>query len=143
MFNKKVMTKLDRFTALAKKVANFDKLPTNVKDQFDNRAANVFCFNDLKDQEITEATAEYYLAAIIDYGGERQLNDGIEKINQLIEEYDFPIKIELDVKQRLEDWLVSGGQPTDSYVWQQVRCLENCIKYGFAKHKVVNLGGEP
>ena len=61
-----VMTKLDRFTALAKKTANFDKLPANVKDQFDNRAANVFCFNDLKDQEISEATAEYYLAAIID-----------------------------------------------------------------------------
>ena len=61
-----VMTKLDRFTALAKKTANFDKLPANVKGQFDNRAANVFCFNDLKDQEISEATAEYYLAAIID-----------------------------------------------------------------------------
>ena len=66
------------------------------------------------------------------------MNDGINKINQLIEEYDFPIKIELDVKQRLEDWLVSGGQPTDGYVWQQVRCLENCIKYGLAKRKVVN-----
>ena len=61
-----VMTKLDRFTALAKKTANFDKLPANVKDQFDNRAANVFCFNDLKDQEINEATAKYYLCAIID-----------------------------------------------------------------------------
>lgn len=61
-----VMTKLDRFTALAKKAANFDKLPVSVKSQFDNRAANVFCFNDLKDQEITETTAEYYLAAIID-----------------------------------------------------------------------------
>ena len=61
-----VMTKLDRFTALAKKTANFDKLPANVKDQFDNRAANVFCFNDLKDQKISEATAEHYLAAIID-----------------------------------------------------------------------------
>lgn len=66
------------------------------------------------------------------------MNDGIKKINQLIEEYDFPIKIELDVKQRLGDWLVSGGQPTDGYVWQQVRCLENCIKYGLAKRKVVN-----
>ena len=61
-----VMTKLDRFTALAKKAVNFDKLPANVKAQFDNRAANVFCFNDLKDQEINEATAEYYLAAISD-----------------------------------------------------------------------------
>ena len=70
------------------------------------------------------------------------MNDGIKKINQLIEEYDFPIRIELDVKQRLEDWLVSGGQPTDGYVWQQVRCLENCIKYSFTKRKVVNLGGE-
>lgn len=61
-----VMIKLDRFTALAKKVADFDKLPASVKAQFDNRAANVFCFNDLKDQEINEATAKYYLAAIID-----------------------------------------------------------------------------
>ena len=60
----------------------------------------------------------------------------------MLEEYEFPIKIVLDVKQRLGDWLVSGGQPTDSYVWQQVRCLENCIRYGFAKRKVVNLGGE-
>ena len=70
------------------------------------------------------------------------MNDGIKKIKQLLEEYEFPIKIVLDVKQRLGDWLVSGGQPTDSYVWQQVRCLENCIRYGFAKRKVVNLGGE-
>lgn len=70
------------------------------------------------------------------------MNDGIKKINQLLEEYDFSIKIVLDVKQRLEDWLVSGGQPTDSYVWQQVRCLENCIRYGLAKRKVVDLGGE-
>lgn len=70
------------------------------------------------------------------------MNDGIKKINQLLEEYEFPIKIVLDVKQRLGDWLVSGGQPTDSYVWRQVRCLENCIRYGFAKRKVVNLGGE-
>lgn len=61
-----VMIKLDRFTELAKKVADFDKLPANVKAQFDNRAANVFCFNDLKGQEINEATAKYYLAAIID-----------------------------------------------------------------------------
>ena len=61
-----VMTKLDRFTALAKKVADFDKLPANVKAQFDNRAATVFCFNDLKDQEISETTAKYYLCAIID-----------------------------------------------------------------------------
>lgn len=67
------------------------------------------------------------------------MNDGIKKINQLLEEYDFPIKTVLDIKQRLRDWLVSGGQPTDSYVWQQVRCLENCIKYGLAKRKVVNL----
>lgn len=61
-----VMTKLDRFTELAKKVADFDKLPASVKTQFDNRAANVFCFNDLEDQEINEATAKYYLCAIID-----------------------------------------------------------------------------
>lgn len=67
------------------------------------------------------------------------MNDGIKKINQLLEEYDFPIKTVLDIKQRLGDWLVSGGQPTDSYVWQQVRCLENCIKYGLAKRKIVNL----
>lgn len=66
------------------------------------------------------------------------MNDGIKKINQLLEEYNFPIKTVLDVKQRLGDWLVSGGQPTDGYVWQQVRCLENCIKYGLAKRKVVN-----
>lgn len=66
------------------------------------------------------------------------MNDGIKKINQLLEEYNFPIKTVLDVKQRLGDWLVSGGQPTDGYVWQQVRCLENCIKYGLAKCKVVN-----
>ena len=56
-----VMTKLDRFTALAKKAVNFDKLPANVKAQFDNRAANVFCFNDLKEQEINEATAKYLM----------------------------------------------------------------------------------
>lgn len=67
------------------------------------------------------------------------MKDGVKKINRLLEEYDFPAKTVLDIKQRLGDWLVSGGQPTDSYVWQQVRCLENCIKYGLAKRKVVNL----
>lgn len=66
------------------------------------------------------------------------MNDGMKKINQLLEEYDFPASTVLDIKQRLGDWLISGGKPTDSYVWQQVRCLENCIKYGFAERKVIN-----
>lgn len=66
------------------------------------------------------------------------MNDGMKRITQLLEEYEFPTKAVLDVKQRLGDWLVSGGQPTDAYVWQQVRCLENCIKYGLAKRVVIN-----
>ena len=66
------------------------------------------------------------------------MGDGMKKINQLLEEYDFPAETVLDIKQRLSDWLVSGGKPTDAYVWQQVRCLENCIKYGFAERKVIN-----
>lgn len=66
------------------------------------------------------------------------MNDGMKKINQLLEEYDFPASTVLDIKQRLGDWLISGGKPTDSYVWQQVHCLENCIKYGFAERKVIN-----
>lgn len=67
------------------------------------------------------------------------MNDGMKKINQLLEEYDFPLETVWDVKNRLGDWLISGGKPTDGYVWQQVRCLENCIKYGFAKRKVINV----
>lgn len=45
------------------------------------------------------------------------MNDGMKRITQLLEEYEFPTKVVLDVKQRLGDWLVSGGQPTDAYVW--------------------------
>lgn len=67
------------------------------------------------------------------------MKDGMERINQLIEEYDFPVSALQDIRQRLGDWFVSGGKPTDSYVWQQVNHLENLVKYGLAERTVINL----
>lgn len=66
------------------------------------------------------------------------MNDGMELIQELVEKYDFPINALQTIRIRLGDWFVSGGKPTDGYVWQQVRFLENLVNYGLAREKELN-----
>ena len=65
--------------------------------------------------------------------------NGMEKINKLIEEYDFPLNALQEVRLRLGDWFLAGGHPDDSYVYQQARYLENLIKYGLAERKAIRV----
>ena len=69
--------------------------------------------------------------------GEAKMKDGMERINQLFDEYDFPLNAIQMVRERLGDWFISGGKPTDGYVWQQARYLENLVRYGLAERKAV------
>lgn len=65
------------------------------------------------------------------------MKDGMERINQLFDEYDFSLDAMQTVRVRLVDWFIGGGKPTDGYVWQQARYLENLIRYGLAERKAV------
>ncbi|MBB1109906.1 hypothetical protein H5S11_05440 [Limosilactobacillus sp. pH52_RY] len=65
------------------------------------------------------------------------MKDGMERINYLLAEYDFPVSALQQIRVRLGDWFISGGKPTDGYVWQQARYLENLIRYGLAERKAV------
>ena len=63
------------------------------------------------------------------------MKDGMEHIKELINMYDFPLEALQTIRVRLGDWFVSGGKPTDGYVWQQARYLENLVRYGLAREK--------
>lgn len=65
------------------------------------------------------------------------MQDGTKRLCTLMTEYDFPIEYIQDVLYRLRWHFLSGGRPTDDYVWTQVRYFENLIKYGKASKKEV------
>ena len=52
-----------------------------------------------------------------------------------MEEYDFPLEAIDDILYRLGLHFLSGGQPTDDYVWMQVRYFENLVKFGKVARK--------
>ena len=54
----------------------------------------------------------------------------IDQINELINKYDFPLSVLSDVNHRLECC------KKEAYVAQQVRYLENLVKYGKVNLKV-------
>ncbi|HFX3886271.1 TPA: DUF6877 family protein [Enterococcus faecium] len=54
----------------------------------------------------------------------------IDQINELINKYDFPFSVLSDVNHRLECC------KEEAYVAQQVRYLENLVKYGKVNLKV-------
>lgn len=54
------------------------------------------------------------------------MSEAWEKINQLVNEYRFDQRVLDDVYNRLRD------RQDESYAKQQLRYLENCIKYGKA-----------
>lgn len=67
------------------------------------------------------------------------MKNGMDRINELIEEYDFPVNVLNDINKRLIDWVAAGGKATDGYVWQQVRCLENLVRLGLVERKALIL----
>lgn len=54
----------------------------------------------------------------------------IDQINELINKYDFPLSVLSDVNHRLECC------KEEAYVAQQVRYLENLVKFGKVNLKV-------
>lgn len=57
------------------------------------------------------------------------MSETLEKINQLVSEYSFDQRVLDDVYNRLRD------RQDEAYAKQQLRYLENCIKYGKAVKK--------
>ncbi|MFD1418441.1 DUF6877 family protein [Companilactobacillus keshanensis] len=41
---------------------------------------------------------------------------------------DIPIEALIDIKNRMGDWVLSGGKQNDPYMWQQVRYAERFLK---------------
>ncbi|OQO68437.1 hypothetical protein BH747_12080 [Enterococcus villorum] len=56
----------------------------------------------------------------------------IDKINKLLNKYDYPLSVLSDVNYRLECC------KEEAYVAQQVRYLENLVKFGKVNLKVEN-----
>lgn len=42
---------------------------------------------------------------------------------------DVPIMVLIDVKNRMGDWLLSGGNQDDPYMWKQVKFAERFLKF--------------
>lgn len=59
----------------------------------------------------------------------------MDKINELISKYDFPLSVLSDVNHRLECC------KEEAYVAQQVRYLENLVKFGKVNLKVEKNNG--
>lgn len=54
----------------------------------------------------------------------------IEDFNKAIVKYPgIPTEVLLDVKNRIGDWMASGGSIEDDYIKQQFRYIENTIKF--------------
>lgn len=60
------------------------------------------------------------------------MSEAWEKINRLVNDYRFDQHVLDDIYSRLRD------RQDDSYAKQQLRYLENCIKYGKAVKKNAN-----
>lgn len=63
------------------------------------------------------------------------MKDGTKRLRELMEEYDFPLEAIDDILYRLGWHFLSGGQPTDDYVWTHVRYFENLVKFGKVARK--------
>ena len=57
----------------------------------------------------------------------------IDRLAELIKEYDFPIEALKDVIGRISSW--QGSTNDDPYLWQQVRYLEKLVRKGHAVKK--------
>lgn len=54
----------------------------------------------------------------------------IDRLAELMKEYDFPLNPLVDVIWRILSW--QGDTNNDPYLWQQVRYLEKLVKKGHA-----------
>lgn len=50
----------------------------------------------------------------------------IQEISKIADE--IPLEALQDIHQRIADWLASGGNHDDHYIWQQLRYAENVIR---------------
>lgn len=57
----------------------------------------------------------------------------IDRLTELMKEYDFPIEALKDVIGRISSW--KGSANDDPYLWQQVRYLEKLVRKGHAVKK--------
>lgn len=53
----------------------------------------------------------------------------IDRLAELMKEYDFPIEASKDVIGRISSW--QGNTNDDPYLWQQVRHFEELVKQGY------------
>ena len=53
----------------------------------------------------------------------------IDRLAELMKEYDFPLNPLVDTMNRISSW--KGSANDDPYLWQQVRYFEELIKQGY------------
>lgn len=53
----------------------------------------------------------------------------IDRLAELMKEYDFPLNPLVDTMNRIASW--QGNTSDDPYLWQQVRYFEELIKQGY------------
>ena len=56
------------------------------------------------------------------------MNKPIQEIAQIA--HKLPIEAIQDINQRIVDWMASGGNEDDPYVWQQLRYAKNILRSG-------------
>lgn len=57
----------------------------------------------------------------------------IDRLAELMTEYDFPLNPLVDTMNRISSW--QGSTNDDPYLWQQVRYLEKLVRKGHAVKK--------
>lgn len=55
-----------------------------------------------------------------------EIND-IEQLNEILGKYNLSIEVLQDIDKRISNWLASGGNIDDNYIWQQCKYVENII----------------
>jgi hypothetical protein len=56
------------------------------------------------------------------------MNKPIQEIYAIGEK--LPPEVLMDIDNRIADWLMSGGNDDDPYVWQQLRYAKNILRSG-------------
>jgi len=69
------------------------------------------------------------MAENVDVTRDNMIEEVADRINQIIQEYEFPLPVLQDVQKRLSD------SHCPQYALQQLRYLENNVQAGIAKRK--------
>lgn len=86
------------------------------------------------EEEVNELDSHpEYVGADV-WGHAKQIT-ALDEISRLIREYRIPAPILRDIQKRIGDWKESIAyvDDNDNYLWQQVRFLDNFIKFSTAK----------